>query len=142
MQNRAWAGRLSLSQLQPTINDAEHPTSGPLFIFASHFDLFAAQLLTLLLIGGRALSCKIHCLKKTTSSSVLQFCSNAMTFFSHPHGLNQVDSRIRFSHSGTFTPFTRSHKQNDNSPIRANTRTMPTFSAYAGKRMCVKLFTK
>ena len=36
-----------------TKNGSEHTTSGPLFIPASSFDLLAAHLVTLLLIGGR-----------------------------------------------------------------------------------------
>src|SRR5512146_1722264 len=32
------------------------------------------------------------------------------------HGLSQEDSAARFSHFGTFTPITRSHRQSDISP--------------------------
>src|SRR6266852_1542012 len=52
-------------------------------------------------------------------------------------------SRRAFSfHFATFTPFTMSHRQSDNSPIRASTRMRKIFPAYAGARMRVKLFAR
>ena len=52
-------------------------------------------------------------------------------------------SRRAFSfHFATLTPFTMSHRQSDNSPIRASTRMRKIFPAYAGARMSVKLFAR
>src|ERR1700693_5570595 len=56
---------------------------------------------------------------------------------------NQPNTRRAFSfHFGTFTPFTMSHRQSDNSPIKASIRMRKIVPAYAGARMSVKLFTR
>jgi hypothetical protein len=48
----------------------------------------------------------------------------------------------RSFHFGRFTPFTMSHRQSDDSPIKASTRTGRIVPAYAGARMSVKLFVR
>ena len=56
---------------------------------------------------------------------------------------DQPNAARAFSfHFGTFTPFTMSHRQSDNSPIKASTRMRKIVPAYAGARMSVKLLTR
>jgi hypothetical protein len=52
-ENQAWVWKAVTMLKMQTKNGSDHATSGPLFISASSFDLLAAHLLTLLLIGNR-----------------------------------------------------------------------------------------
>jgi|SRR6202035_2618201 len=59
------------------------------------------------------------------------------------HEKDRPNARRAFwFHFGTFTPFTMSHRQSDNSPIKASPRTKKIVPAKAGARMSVKLFVR